>query len=96
LIYSFLSSFKLHRASGQALSPSFLSPSSIVHGGKSQAFACYLSPAFPSSSSIVLGGKSQAFACHLSLLGYCKVLKVGNKNITNQAGFMLKNDHMKN
>lgn len=64
--------------------------------GKSQAFACYLSPAFPSSSSIVLGGKSQAFACHLSLLGYCKVLKVGKKNITNQAGFMLKNDHMKN
>jgi hypothetical protein len=41
-------------------------------------------------------GKSQAFTCHLSLFGNSKVLKVGKKNITNQAGFMLTNDQMKN
>ncbi len=41
-------------------------------------------------------GKSQAFTCHLSLLGNSKVLKAGKKNITNQAGFMLTNDQMKN
>jgi hypothetical protein len=32
----------------------------------------------------------------LSLLGNSKVLKAGKKNITNQAGFMLTNDQMKN